>query len=75
MKKRIKTTINISDDLIKEAMKITTAPTNTALIKTALNNTIQKNKIKSIKNYKGKIDIAIELNSIRKRRTLQIRNF
>ena len=63
----MRTTINIPEDLIKEAMKITKAPTKTALIKMALKNIIQKNKIKSLKNYKGKINIDVDLNSVRDR--------
>ena len=54
----MRTTIDIPEDLIKEAMRVTKAPTKTALIKSALTNIIQKNKIKSLKNYKGKIDIT-----------------
>jgi len=63
----MRTTIDIPEDLIKEAMRITKAPTKTALIKNALDNIIQKDKIKSLKNYKGKIDIDIHLDSIRDR--------
>ena len=63
----MKTTIDIPEDLIKEAMKITKSRTKTELIKKALYNIIQKNKIKSLKNYKGKIDIDIDLNIVRDR--------
>lgn len=63
----MRTTIDIPEDLIKEAMRITKSPTKTELIKKALYNIIQKNKIKSLKNYKGKIDLDIDLNIIRNR--------
>ena len=63
----MRTTIDIPEDLIREAMKVTKAPIKTALIKSALNDIIQNNQIKSLKNYKGKIDIEIDLNSIRDR--------
>ena len=63
----MRTTIDIPEDLISEAMKVTNSPTKTALIKIALNNIIQKNKIKSIKNYKGKIDLDLDLNILRAR--------
>lgn len=63
----MRTTIDIPEDLLTEAMKITKAPTKTELIKTALNNIIQKNKIKSLKNYKGKIDLDINLDVLRAR--------
>jgi len=63
----MRTTIDIPEDLIKEAMRITKSPTKTELIKNALYNIIQKNKIKSLKNYKGKIDLDIDLNIVRGR--------
>ena len=63
----MRTTIDIPEDLIKEAMKVTKSPTKTEVIKKALYNIIQKNKIKSLKNYKGKIDLNIDLNIVRNR--------
>jgi len=63
----MRTTIDIPEDLINEAMKVTKSPTKTELIKTALYNIIQKNKIKSLKNFKGKIDLDIDLNVLRAR--------
>ena len=63
----MRTTIDIPEELIAEAMKITKSPTKTELIKIALYFIIQKNKIKSLKNYKGIIDLEIELNTIRDR--------
>ena len=63
----MRTTIDIPEDLISEAMKVTNSPTKTQLIKIALYNIIQKNKIKSIKNFKGKIDFDLDLNRLRAR--------
>ena len=63
----MRTTIDIPETLIQEAMRVTKSPTKTELIKIALHNIIQKNKIESLKNYKGKVDIDIDLNSIRNR--------
>ncbi|NOY78220.1 MAG: type II toxin-antitoxin system VapB family antitoxin [Calditrichaeota bacterium] len=63
----MRTTIDIPEDLIKEAMRITKSPTKTELIKRALHNIIQRDKIKSLKDYKGKIDLDIDLNSVRDR--------
>ena len=63
----MRTTIDIPEDLIKEAMRVTKSPTKTELIKKALYNIIQKNKIKLLKNYKGKIDLDIDFNIIRNR--------
>ncbi len=63
----MRTTIDIPEKLINEAMKVTKSRTKTELIKTALSEIIQKNKIKLIKNYKGKIDLKIDLNTVRNR--------
>ncbi len=63
----MRTTIDIPEKLINEAMKITKAKSKTELIKKALYNIIQKNKIKGLKNYKGKVDLDIDLNSLRDR--------
>ena len=64
----MRTTIDIPEDLINEAMRITNSPNKTELIKKALHNIIQKNKIKSLKNYKRQIEIEIDLDSVRKRK-------
>ena len=63
----MRTTLDLPEDLINEAMKITKANTKTELMKLALYNIIQKNKIKSLKNYKGKINLDIDLNILRAR--------
>ena len=63
----MRTTIDIPIDLINEAMRVTKSATKTELIKMALYNIIQKNKIKSLKNYKGKMDFDIDLNILRDR--------
>lgn len=63
----MRTTIDIPETLINEAMNLTKIKTKTDLIKAALINLIQKEKIKQIKSYKGKIDLDIDLNVIRKR--------
>ena len=63
----MRTTLDLPEELINEAMKITKANTKTDLIKLALYNIIQKNKIKSLKNYKGKVNLDIDLNILRAR--------
>ena len=63
----MRTTIDIPEDLIKEAMKITRARTKTELIKYALYKIIQGEEIKELKKYKGKINLDIDLDSLRQR--------
>lgn len=63
----MRTTIDIPEELINEAMNLTKSPTKTELIKMALSNIIQKNKIKSLKDFKGKINLDINLDMLRNR--------
>ncbi|HQO02817.1 MAG TPA: type II toxin-antitoxin system VapB family antitoxin [Spirochaetota bacterium] len=63
----MRTTIDIPESLISEAMKLTNISTKTDVIKEALVNLIQREKIKHLKLYYGKIDLNIDLNKLRKR--------
>jgi len=63
----MRTTLDIPEELINEAMKITKASTKTELIKNALINIIQKNKLKELKKYKGSLDLKIDLDKLRNR--------
>lgn len=63
----MRTTLDLPESLINEAMALTHINTKTDLIKTALQNLIQKEKIKDIKQYFGKINPDIDLDVMRKR--------
>ncbi|MCF8260971.1 MAG: type II toxin-antitoxin system VapB family antitoxin [Melioribacteraceae bacterium] len=63
----MRTTLDIPEGLINEALRITQSKTKTELIKLALENIIQKNKIMELKKYRGKIDLDIDLDTLRKR--------
>ena len=63
----MRTTLDLPEELIKEAMALTHISTKTDLIKTALQNLIQKEKIKDIEQYFGKVNLDIDLDSLRKR--------
>lgn len=63
----MRTTLELPDNIIYEAMKLTKMKTKTALIKTALLNLIEKEKVKDIKKYYGKVNLDLDLNALRKR--------
>jgi hypothetical protein len=63
----MRTTLDLPESLIKEAMTLTHIRTKTDLIKIALQNLIQREKIKDLKNYFGKVDLNIDLNTLRNR--------
>jgi len=64
----MRTTLDLPEELVNEAMKATRIQTKTRVIITALEELIRKSKISEIKQYKGKIDLDIDLDSIRGRR-------
>lgn len=63
----MRTTIDLPENLVTEAMKLTNIKTKTDVIKEALINLIQREKIKNIKSFHGKIDLNINLNQLRNR--------
>jgi hypothetical protein len=64
----MRTTLDIPEDLINEAMKTSHINTKTKVIITALEGLIRKSKISDLKNYKGKVDLDIDLNVVRGRK-------
>ncbi len=63
----MRTTLDIPENLLSEAMRVTRARTKTEVIKFALENIIQKNKLKYLKKYRGKIKLEINMDLLRKR--------
>ena len=52
----MRTTLDLPEDLVVEAMKVSDIKTKTKVIITALEQLIKKSKISEIKKYKGQID-------------------
>jgi len=63
----MRTTLDLPEDLINEAMKTTHINTKTKVIITALEDLVRKSKISGLKKFKGKLDLDIDMNSIRGR--------
>ena len=63
----IRTTLDLPEDLLEEAMKATQISTKTKVIITALEDLIRKSKISDLKKYKGKVDLDIDMNAVRGR--------
>jgi len=63
----MRTTLDLPEKLLDEAMKITRTSTKTGVIVRALEELVRKSKISDLKKYKGKIDIDIDLDEIRGR--------
>ena len=63
----MRTTLDLPADLLNEAMKATNTKTKTKVIILALEELIRKSKIAELKGFKGKVDLSIDLNTIRGR--------
>ena len=63
----MRTTLNLPEELIDQAMIITHAKTKTELIKIALENIINQEKRNNLKKYHGKINLDIDMDTLRKR--------
>jgi Arc/MetJ family transcription regulator len=63
----MRTTLNLSDALVAEAMSLTKIHTKTAMVKFALENIIRQEKIKGLSDYFGKLDLDIDLDKLRNR--------
>jgi hypothetical protein len=63
----MRTTLDLPENLLKEAMTLTRTGTKTRVIVLALEELIRKSRISGLKKYKGKIDLDIDLNELRDR--------
>lgn len=63
----MRTTLDIPEKLINEAMKVTGAMTKSQLIKDALQSEIDRAKRKRLITKKGKVDLDIDLDTLRNR--------
>ncbi len=61
----MRTTLELPEDLINEAMKAANINTKTKVIITALEDLIRKTKISGLKKYKGNVDLGIDMDAIR----------
>ena len=63
----MRTTLDLPETLIKEAMKASHQRTKTAAIITALQDLVKKSRLQQLKYFKGKVDIDLDLDKLRKR--------
>ena len=64
----MRTTLDLPESLITEAMKLSHQRTKTAVIIAALEDYIRKGRIQGLKKYKGRVDLDTDLDALRKRR-------
>lgn len=63
----MRTTLDLPENLIKKAMNVTHSKTKTNVIILALEELIRKYTISELTKFKGKIDLTIDIDTIRDR--------
>ena len=66
----MKTTLDLPEELLDEAMKVTGSGTKAGVIILALRELIGKSNLTDLKKYRGKIDLDIGLKDLRATRSL-----
>lgn len=63
----MRTTLDLPDVLVQAAMKVSQQKTKTAMIITALQDLVRKNRLQALRQFRGRMDIDLDLNAVRKR--------
>ncbi|MGR9053167.1 MAG: type II toxin-antitoxin system VapB family antitoxin [Gammaproteobacteria bacterium] len=63
----MRTTLDLPEHLLEQAMELTHTTTKTGVIVLALEELIRKTKLAELKKYKGSIDLNIDLDVLRDR--------
>jgi len=64
----MRTTLDLPASLIDEAIRLSHQRTKTAVIITALEDFVRKNRIQELKKFRGKVDLDIDLDKLRDRK-------
>ena len=63
----MRTTLDLPDTLVREAMSLTNISSKTELVTFALENVIQREKIQKLNNYFGRLNLDVDLHTLRDR--------
>lgn len=63
----MRTTLDLPDRLVQDAMKASHQKTKTAAIVTALQDFVRKTRLQDLRSFKGQVDLDIDLDALRKR--------
>ena len=63
----MRTTLDLPEELLQEAMGVTKTKTKTKVIILALQELIRKSTLSELKQFKGTVDLDIDLDQIRDR--------
>ncbi len=64
----MRTTLDLPEELLAEAMEVSHQRTKTGVIIAALEDLVRKSRLRSLKRFKGKLDLDVDLHALRKRK-------
>lgn len=64
----MRTTLDLPEELINKAMKASMIRTKTKVIITALEELVRKSQLSGLKEFKGKIDLDMDIDALRDRK-------
>lgn len=64
----MRTTLDLPNALLNDALKVSHQKTKTAVIITALEEFVRKHRIQGLKRFRGKVAVDIDLNALRDRK-------
>lgn len=63
--REMRTTLDLPETLIKNAMKVSKQKTKTAVIIAALEDLVRRSRLQALKSYKGKVSMDIDMDALR----------
>ena len=64
----MRTTLDLPEPLMAEAMKVSHQRTKTAVIVTALEDYVRKSRLQGIRGFRGRVNLDVDLDVLRKRK-------
>ena len=63
----MRTTLDLPDQLVRDAMKASHQKTKTAVIIAALQDLVRKFRLQELRSFKGQVELDVDLDALRKR--------
>lgn len=63
----MRTTLDLPDRLMRDAMKASHQKTKTAVIIAALQDFVRRTRLQELRSFKGRVELAVDLDALRKR--------
>jgi Arc/MetJ family transcription regulator len=63
----MRTTLDLPEQLMQDAMKASHQKTKTAVIIAALHDFVRKTRLQKLRSFKGQVELDVDLDALRKR--------